>query len=255
MEGHRRVQSRGERRRAFSVRLLVVGMLLFPLSIAIAGAAGNTPHVLGYLGPAILAALVAVLVVVTGRLFVPTLVVALLMLLLFGLFGIGDLAHPESFADFAPALWRTVGLATAVVAAAIATRQRRSGTLRRATRRERRTVGIGALALIAVTVGAFVFESASRTTIARADGAVVVNTLEDSFDPETIGVRPGRQRFLIRNDDAYAHTFTIDDLAVDEYVAPRRDRFVTVTFPRNGRFVLSCAVTGHEDMTGRIVVG
>ena len=256
MEGSRPVQGRGERRHAFFVRLLVAGLLLFPASLAIAGAAGNRPHVYGYLGPALVGGLVAVLVLATGRLLVPALVIALLMFLLFGLlFAVGDLLHPESFADFVPTLWRTVGLAVAVLAAAAAMRQRRSGSLQRATPRQRRVVGVGALALVAVSVGAFVFDSVSRKTIARADGAVVVNTLEDSFDPETIVIDGGRQRFLIRNDDSYAHTFTIDDVAIDEYVAPRRDRFVTVIFPREGRYALSCAVTGHENMTGWIDVG
>ena len=246
---------RRERRRSFLVRMVVAGLLLFPASIAIAGAAGNTPYVLGYIAPAALAALVAVVVLFTGRLFVPTLVVAIPMVFLFGMLGMGDFEHPESFADFVPAVWRFVGLAVAVVAAFVAMRRRRTGTLGPAGPRERLAARIGVIALIAVSAGSFVLDAASRTTIARADGAVVVNTLEDSFDPDDIHVEKGRTRFLIRNDDSYAHTFTIDEIELDQYVAPRSDRLVTVTFDRTGTYDLYCAVTGHEDMNGKIDVG
>jgi plastocyanin len=169
--------------------------------------------------------------------------------------GVGDFSHPESSADFVPAFWRFVGLGIALVAAIVAIRQRRAGTLVRASHSQRRIVGVGVLALIAVSAGSFLLDRTSRTTIARADGAVVVHTLEDSFDPETIDVERGRQRFLVRNDDSYAHTFTIDRLELDQYVAPGSDRFVTVTFDQEGRYELYCAVTGHEDMTGVIEVG
>jgi plastocyanin len=230
-------------------------LLLFPASLVIAGVAGNTPYVFSFLPPAILAVIVAVVVLLTGRFLVPALVVATPMCLLFGLLGVGDFAHPESFADFVPAFWRFVGVGVGVVAAVVAIRQRRSGTLRPATPRERLVVRVGALVLVAVSAGSFVLDRTSRTTISRADGATVVNTLEDSFDPDDIDVEIGRQRFLIRNDDSYAHTFTIDELELDQYVAPRSDRLITVTFGRTGTYELYCAVTGHEDMTGQIEVG
>jgi hypothetical protein len=42
---------------------------------------------------------------------------------------------------------------------------------------------------------------------------------------------------------------------VDEYIGPRAERLITirVTAPER-RYELYCAVTGHEDMTGTIVV-
>jgi plastocyanin len=164
------------------------------------------------------------------------------------------LSHPESFADFVPAFWRFVGTGVAVIGAFVAMRQRRNRTLRRATPREKLAVRVGALVLIAVSAGSFVLDTASRTTIARADGAIVVNSLEDSFDPDTMHVEKGRVRFLVRNDDSYAHTFTIDELELDQYIAPRSDRLVAVKFPRKGTYDLYCAVTGHDDMTGKIEV-
>jgi plastocyanin len=248
-------QDRRERRRAIFVRFVVCGLLLFPASVAIAGASGNAPYVISFFPPSLLAALVAIVVLLTGRFLVPALVIAIPMFLLFGMLSVGEFSHPESFADFVPAFWRFVGLGVAVVGAFVAMLQRRTGTLRPATPRERLAVRLGVLALIAVSAGSFVLDRTSRTTIARADGAIVVNTLEDSFDPDDIDVEIGRQRFLIRNDDSYAHTFTIDEVELDQYVAPRSDRLITVTFGRTGTYELYCAVTGHEDMTGDIEVG
>ena len=62
--------------------------------------------------------------------------------------------------------------------------------------------------------------------------------------------------------DSYAHTFTIDDLEIDEYVPPQSDKLITfdIDVPSNSdgaakrRFVLSCSVTGHEEMVGTVVV-
>jgi len=75
-------------------------------------------------------------------------------------------------------------------------------------------------------------------------------------------VQAGSVRILVRNTDSYSHSFTIDDLAVDEYIPPRTDRLLRlrVDIPRTLEaaaargLVLSCVVTGHEDMVGRVIV-
>ncbi len=247
-------QDRRERSRAFYVRLVVWGLLLVPASLVVAGVGGNTTGVFSVAGPAVVALVVAVLVRLTGRLLVPALIFAVLLFLLSLMSSENEISHPESFADFVPAIVRLVGLAAAVLGASVAIRQRKRGSLRRATGRERLGVRVAAGVLIAASVASFVLTSNARTTIARADGAIVVNTLEDSFDPDDLEVDAGRVRFLVRNEDSYAHTFSVDNLEVDEYIGPRSDRIISFKAEDAGRYDLYCAINGHETMTGSLRV-
>lgn len=247
-------QTRTERRRAFAVRLLVAGLVLFTLSPIVAGATGNGTGAFAFAAPGMIALVVAVLVAVTGRLFVPALVVGVLLFLISSFASLNELGHPESFSDFVPALLRLVGSATAVAAGVGSLVQSRRRTLRPATDRQRTLVRVGAVALLLVPLASFVVTGTARTTIERADGAIVVDTSGDEFTPAALHVEPGRIRFLVRNDDAYAHTFSVDELEVDEYIGPRSDRFVAITVEAAGRYDLYCAINGHEGMTGTVVV-
>jgi hypothetical protein len=255
-------EPRRERRRSFAVRLVVAGFALAVLSIVVAALAGNVTGAFSHLFLGLPAVVGLLLVFVTAGAFVPALVIATLCLLLSLLGGSGDLAHPQSFADFVPAFLRLVGFAAAVAGAWIGRRARRTRTLHRATRRERLGLRIATVAVIGVAVASYALTRSARTVLRTPEGALVVWTDGDEFDPDELHLSSGRVQILVRNTDSYAHSFTIDDLTIDEYVPPESDKLLTldVDVPSTladeaaRGLVLSCVVTGHESMEGTVVI-
>jgi hypothetical protein len=252
---------RRERRRSLPVRLVVWGFGAAALSLAVGAIAGNTHAVLDFLVPAVIGLAVAVLVRVTGRLFVPAAIAGFLGVGIALLTSISELTRPESYANFVPALLRVVGTTTAFGGAVGGIVGRRRGALRNPTSRQRTAAIAVATVVVLLSVGSVVLTSTSRTTVRNADEAIEVITDDDEFIPSEFRLeRNERVRFLVRNTDSYSHTFTIDDLGVDTYVGPRSERLVEfrVDLPDDAqggrRLVLSCAVTGHADMLGTIAV-
>ena len=247
---------RKELRRSFPVRLAFWGFLLVPASAVVGAAAGNATGVFAAF-PFIVGAVVAALVLrISGRGLLPSLVVALLLLLGTIDLGLLHLSHPQSFSDFVPTLLRLCGFALAVAGTTAALRGRRSGIRRTATRAERRALIAGGIVVVAVAVVSGILTAAEETTVVAANGAVIVTLKGDEFIPKTIRIRPGEQtRVLVRNRDSYAHTFTIDAVNVDQYIGPHSERLVTFTVPAAASkpLKLYCAVTGHGTMTGEIV--
>jgi cupredoxin-like protein len=244
--------------RPFYARLAVWGFLLVALSYVLAGATGNLTGVLGAIPPfGIIAVVLAVLIRVTGRFLLVGLVFAILFALAFVTFGLQALNHIESFPDFAPALMRVIGSISAATGCSIARHQRRAGSLRPGTPAERRVMRVAAVALVALMAGsAAVTYTGSKTVDVGGRDAVLVITEGDEFVPSRFSFKPGASELiLVRNRDAYAHTFSVDELTLDEYVGPRAEKLVRVRLPRRpGRFELYCAIIGHETMTGTINV-
>lgn len=260
MDGKPPEQPRQERRRSFAARLVAGGFGVVALSMVVGVLAGNSHAALQWVGPSAIGLAAAALVVLTGRLFVPAAVLALLFVAMYALVGTMELSHPESFADFVPALWRVVGALIALCGAMVGIAQRRRGTLGRPSARQRTAALLVAALLVGGGVASFALDARSSATVRNPAGAIEVVTEGDEFEPDTFELERGeRVTFLVRNTDSYAHTFTVDDLAVDVYVGPRTERLVTFDVdipPGTGtrRIVLSCAVTGHEDMLGTIRV-
>jgi plastocyanin len=251
-------QDRPERRRAFAVRLVVLGFAMVPVSLLIAVAAGNPTGAADFMIPAAIAIVLAFAVGFFGRFFVPAAVFAALLTLLALAANELVLRHPESFETFVPAVWMLLGSALAAVAAVVGTVQRRRHTLAPARSVHRVIVGAGMVLLIAGSAVSWGTSGASRVPEGRAKGALIVAMHDSEFDPDELTVARGKvARFYLRNSDSEAHTFTIDALALDEYVGPRGDRLVSVEIPADvgaRTLALSCAVTGHENMDGTIVV-
>jgi hypothetical protein len=248
-----------DQRRSLPVRLVVWGFAVAALSLVVGGVAGNSHAVFEFFVPAMVGIVVATAVRVTGRLFVPAAVAGFLGLAIALL--TSELGHPESYPNFVPALLRVAGTAIAFAGAVAGIVQRRRGTLRRPTSRQRTVAIAVAVLIVFASVGSVVLTSTSRTTVRNADGAIEVVTEGDEFVPNEFTLESDeRVRFLVRNTDSYAHTFTVDDIAVDTYVGPHSERLVDVRVDladdvTAGRgLVLSCAVTGHDDMLGTINV-
>lgn len=114
-------------------------------------------------------------------------------------------------------------------------------------------------AVLAASLWLAAISCTTSTAPAVADapeGAIVVETRNDSFVPEEIRVPAAEHvEIFVVNRDPYAHSFTIEALEVDRYVGPESTLLVKVLVPaRIERLELSCLVTGHEDMRGALVV-
>jgi hypothetical protein len=252
--------SRAELRGSFPIRLAVWGFALIAASVVVAIAAGNATGAFAAIPPLVLLAIVVAVLLATGRGLIAGLVVAVLALLAFVvleiLTGLFLLLHPDSFADFVPALMRAVGALMAFFGTVQALRQRRRSALRPTGKNERRLLRAGAGALVAVAVLSAVLTYTGDSDADAPPGALVVETQADEFEPSEIRADAGEALLVfIQNTDSYAHTFTIDELEVDEYVGPRSERLVRFRVPnRPARLELWCAVTGHENMTGTLIV-
>ena len=78
-------------------------------------------------------------------------------------------------------------------------------------------------------------------------GAVVVETTNVAFVPETLQARGGEVTVALRNRDLFWHTFTIDALGVE--VRSPVGRLRTATFEaRPGRYSFYCAIPGHASL-------
>ena len=86
---------------------------------------------------------------------------------------------------------------------------------------------------------------------------IKIDSTEFRFDPNTITVKVGQPvRVLVTNTGALEHTFTIEDLDVDEPTPIGKTVTVEFTPTKSGTFELICTVPGHKEagMVGTVVV-
>lgn len=167
-----------------------------------------------------------------------------------------------SFFDFMPAVLVIPGaiLAVAALISSIVAGRRGNRTAK-PTGNERAAIRVtlGIVGVVAVVTGALTLFG--RTSIApeSADARIVMSDFE--FPGEEITFEAG-WRVIVRNDDPFVHTFTIDELGIDETVMPGDE--VLVDIPnRRGEFVLYCRPHTEtpddpdydSDMAARLTVG
>jgi len=86
---------------------------------------------------------------------------------------------------------------------------------------------------------------------------IKIDSTEFRFDPNTITVKVGQPvRVLVTNTGALEHTFTINDLGVDEPTPIGQTVTVEFTPTQSGTFELVCTVPGHKEagMVGTVTV-
>lgn len=251
---------RSELRQSFFLRLASTGFVLVFLSVVVAAVTGNATGIFAAIPPLVLVALVLAILLRWGRGVVAGLVAAVLLVLAYVVLqilgGFFELRHPDSFPDFVPALMRFAGSLMALAGLVTVIRQRRTGSLRPIGPAERRIQLAGLAALMLVAALSAVLTYSGRSEAGAPPGSQLVLTEDDSFDPSELQAEAGEvMRVFVSNRDSYAHTITIDELALDEYLGPRAERLVTIRIPdAAGRIEFYCAVTGHEGMDGRLVV-
>jgi plastocyanin len=158
-----------------------------------------------------------------------------------------SLVHPESFWDFwlGWSIVLTAGLG--LLAAAAVWRREDDGSNRA------RAVSLGIMGLIvALGIVAGVTSIAYESEAAQdEDLALSARNLE--FEPANLSADSGEIAVFVDNADSFRHTFSIDALNVDlEIPGGKATRVEFIAEP--GTYEFYCAVPGHEDMKGVLVV-
>jgi plastocyanin len=140
----------------------------------------------------------------------------------FGLF------TPNSFFDFVPGVLVVPGALIAIVSCIAAIRAGGRGDRPAAvTGGEQRGIRIVAGVAIALILlsGVLTFTSQSSVDEGEADTTVTLKDFE--YDREEYAFEPGSQ-VLVRNDDPFLHTFTVEALDIDEALSPGSEVLVDI---------------------------
>lgn len=162
-----------------------------------------------------------------------------------------------SFFDFMPGVLVVPGAIVACVGcvAAIAAGRRRLIV----TGAERPAIRIIAAAVALMTVVSGVLTVTSRSTVGATPTAASVDMKNFHFTHEIYRLRAGSV-VLVRNDDPFVHSFTVDALDVDKRTNPG-DRVLVRIPSQTGTFILYCKLHTFDpehprpdDMAAQIVV-
>jgi plastocyanin len=148
-------------------------------------------------------------------------VVSFALLVMNAPFTLEALMHPESPADFVPVTMLTVGGLLAVAATVPALRAERGRQTESGL--PRGAAVAGALVVLAA-IGGSVAAKAAVTNDAPADGSLVIDLENFAFGPETVTANRGKVSLYVTNNDSVRHTFTVDELGVDQSIAPGQSR-------------------------------
>lgn len=171
----------------------------------------------------------------------------------FGLF------TPNSFFDFVPGLLVPPGVIIAIVGCVAAIVAHRRENRAEEAAGERKTMRIvlaivGALALVSA-----VLTFTSRSTVGEGADVAMTVTAADFEYPDTIELSAG-DSILVRNDDAFLHTFTIDELDIDVTIGPKSEELIEI--PEGpGSYIFYCRPhtgtpdePGDDDMAGELTI-
>lgn len=172
------------------------------------------------------------------------------------------LATPGSFFDFVPGVLVVPGVLLAIVSSIAAfVAHRRNHLSATAVAGERGWIRAVLAVVAALAVVSGILTATSRKTVADATAAALTVRQSDfEFDQPEYRVTGGSQ-VLVRNDDPFLHTFTVDALGIDRALTPGSEILVTIP-ARTGTYILYCRPhTGDpdspsgDDMAATIRVG
>jgi plastocyanin len=232
--------------------LLILAGLLFGL---------DTEDLTFFIVPSVLGLLGAYLVrrrstVAKGvAILLAVIIVLMVFWTVFGLFA------PASFFDFVPGTLVLPGALLAVGATIASLRSSKRGISSGSG--ERRTA-FAVLAVIGVLTGlSAVLTVAGRETVPdalAAEADLVVNLSDFEFDEDAYEV-PGGGTVLVKNDDPFLHTFTVDELDIDEDFGPGSEKLIAIP-AEAGTYVLYCEPhtsdpddPSEDDMASELTVG
>ena len=138
-------------------------------------------------------------------------------------------------------------IAVAGAVAELARRVRPGGSLAAV-----RAVALAGVVVFVVLVAASALTRGDGTDL--AEGELFVDSNNILFEPEELEAAAGEITVRMANQDLFWHTFTIDELDVDLFVAVGGERAVTFEAPA-GTYPYYCRIPGHETrMQGTLVV-
>jgi plastocyanin len=149
------------------------------------------------------------------------------------------LQTPSSFFDFMPGVLLIPGALIAIIAsisAIVAKRRGHGSEVAVGGERTAIRVVLGIVIVLAVISGGLTFAGISDVDDADADAEVVLGDFE--FDEEQYAFEPGTT-VLVRNEDPFLHTFTVDELDIDITLSPGSEELVEIP-AEPGTYVLYC---------------
>ena len=152
----------------------------------------------------------------------------------------GVFAGPSSFFDFMSGVLVLPGVLLALIGSVRAFMAVRRGDLRASPEGgERRTMRTAFVIVALAALVSGILTVTGRSTVADPSSAVLTVVLKDfEFSPSELSVS-GDSAVLVRNDDPFLHTFTIDDLKIDEALTLGSERLITIP-AKPGTYVLYC---------------
>lgn len=113
-------------------------------------------------------------------------------------------------------------------------------------------------------VGALVVFQRQKPTVTQSNdtvmetmpGEILVRGFNYGYSPKTISVKQGEMVMLKLVSDDSPHTFTIDELGVNEQFTYGKDTSVMFTPTQKGTFQFYCAAPDHREggMVGTLIV-
>lgn len=172
------------------------------------------------------------------------------------------LAEPRAFVEFTTATAWTVGLVLAVgggIAALIHRTDVRTEASRTEQLVDRSALGLVVLALIVSL--ALWMTGRSTVDAAAAEGLPEIGIANFEFDgPATATAVDGQVDLVVRNPDAFVHTFTVDALGVDVTLLPGSSEVVSFAAAAGDTIAYYCkphsseAGAGEDDMAGTLTI-
>jgi plastocyanin len=238
------------RTRGRYTRLAALGLVLAaaaPLIIFVATLIAGLP--LGgdaafFLGGPIVALLGAFLVTRFQRAWarILALVISLAMGFMYFWMAFG-LAVPAAFADFVPGVLLPLGVLLGVggsIAALVANRRSRAGGEASAGERGLIRAALALVGLAVVASAILSFLARENVSEAAAAGATEVTMFDLQFQEGTYTVTAATPTtFHVRNTDPFMHTFTVDELNINEQILPGSEALIEVN-AQPGTYTLYC---------------
>ncbi len=84
-------------------------------------------------------------------------------------------------------------------------------------------------------------------TVSLPKGVILVKGYNYGFSPREITVKEGEVVKIRLVSDDSPHTFTIEELGVDQEFTYGKDANITFTAGKKGTFQIYCAVPGHKE--------
>jgi plastocyanin len=240
------------RTRAVYTRVAALGLLLValaPATVLLAGliAGMSLGEELAFFGTLIVVPLIAALLVWRFGAWAKAIGIVVALGAAFMLFWMAfGLSYPGSVADFLPGVLLPVGVLLAVGGGVAGLVAHRRGRFEAAATVGERRLGGSAIVLVALALLASGALMLTNRTTADGAGAVEATIRDFAFVEATYTLPAGEPTtVVVRNNDAFTHTFTVPELGVDELVLPGNEVAVDVTAPA-GTYTLYCKP--HADM-------